>query len=161
MRKLNTEYKLKLGRLNKELIINEQKKWQSEQKNKNFRTRSLKHYPSRHRSRNPNKKSKRDLFNSTNLSTLPYKLQKTNNLAKSTNMSSMKTTYRATRTSMRSSVRTSKMGWRTKNVNPSGFQAKKRKMMIDFAGKDEYFEKEVDGEMKLFRRRYVPVNELE
>jgi hypothetical protein len=96
------------------------------------------------------------MFNSANLSSLPYEIQK-KSTTKSTNFSSqMRTTN-----SNRMSSRASRVTWRAKNVNASGFRVRNRQDLIDYSCQMDYFEQEVDGEMKLFRKRLVPKDELE
>lgn len=148
MKKLSTEYKLKLGRMNRDMLMKQQKQVQSDHRLKFTKPRSQKIRPRK------TQKSKDVLFNSTNLSALPYTIQKKN--TRSTNFSSqMKTTQRT------HFGQTSRVSWVPKNVNSSHFKVSRRQDLIDMGGKGEYFEKIVDGKLKLFRKRLVPVDDLE
>ena len=148
MRKLNTEYKLKLGRMNRELFLNKQ--IQPQKHCKVYKNKSVKIRPRKQQ------KPKDVLFNSTNLSKLPYQIEKKN--TKSTNFSSH---VRSTHRTKRSSMKNSRVSWRPKNVQHSNFKVKNRQDLIDYAGKGEYFEKIVDGKLKLFRKRLVPIDDLQ
>jgi hypothetical protein len=58
-------------------------------------------------------------------------------------------------------MKNSRVSWRPKNVQHSNFKVKNRQDLIDYAGKGEYFEKIVDGKLKLFRKRLVPIDDLQ
>jgi len=152
MRKQNTEYKLKLGRLTRDLLIKQKNKSKQSKNKKVPKLKKSKHKRYKKRSKNTSK-----------FSLLPYqKLYqnlKTNKLSSSQKFTKPKKMFRTQ--SQQQSMRTSRISWKHKQVtNNSMFTVRNSQKKLGMSDKNQYFEKMIDGKLKLFRTRLVPIDDL-